>query len=331
MTTTFRAFRVPEEGQEDQARVQTLSLDDLPEGEVLIRAEWSSVNYKDALAVTGAGKILRQFPMTPGIDVAGTVAESSSDIVKAGDRVLVTGCGMGEVHDGGFAEYVRVPADWVVPMPEDLASRDAMTLGTAGFTAALALIRMEAAGQTPATGDLVVTGASGGVGSIAVDLFAQAGYRVIAVSGKPEAADTLKALGAAEVVSPDDLKRTSRPLDKAVYGGIVDNVGGELLSELIPHVTGYGNVAAIGLAGGVKLPTTVMPFILRGVSLLGISSANCPRDLRLQAWKRLGTDLRPSHLADIATGEVTLDELPQAARRLIDRTAQGRTLVRITD
>lgn len=327
----FRAYRVPEEGGEDKGQVVQLDTADLPEGEVLIRGEWSSINYKDALAVTGAGKILRRFPMTPGIDVAGTVASSSSSAVREGDRVLVTGCGMGEVHDGGFAEYVRVPADWIVPVPESLGTRDAMALGTAGFTAALALIRMERNGQTPDSGDVVVTGASGGVGSIAVDLLSAAGYRVIAVSGKPEAADTLRELGAAEVVAPDDVKRSSRPLDKGLYGGIVDNVGGDLLAELIPHVADYGNVAAIGLAGGVKLQTTVMPYILRGVSLLGISSANCPRDLRLHAWERLGGEMKPRHLSSVVTNEVGLDGVKDACQGLIDRKVQGRTVVRLAD
>ncbi len=327
----FQAWRVPEAGAEDQGGVVTLQPDQLPEGEVLIRVRFSSVNYKDALAVTGQGKILRHFPMTPGIDAAGIVEASQAEGIGPGDEVLITGCGMGEVHDGGFAEYVRVPADWVVPMPQGIDARQAMTLGTAGFTAALALIRMEAAGQTPEHGDIVVTGASGGVGSLAVDLFSQAGYRVIAVSGKEAAASQLRALGAAEVVTPDDLQLGGRPLDKARFGGVVDNVGGSLLAGLLPHVEEYGNVAAIGLAGGIKFEATVMPFILRGVSLLGISSANCPRPLRLEAWRRLGTDLKPRHLDEVATAEIGLEQLREASQALIERRATGRTVVRIGD
>ncbi len=296
----------------------------------MIRAEWSSINYKDALAVTGKGKILRTFPLTPGIDVAGKVESSSAGEFEPGQSVLVTGCGMGEVHSGGFAEYVRVPASWVVPVPECYTTREAMALGTAGFTAALALLRMESCGQTPETGDIVITGASGGVGSLAVNMLSAAGYRVIAVSGKPDAAEQLHMLGAAEVVTPDDLQLGSRPLEKARFGGVIDSVGGELLAGLLPHIRDYGNVAAIGLAGGVKVQTTVMPFILRGVSLLGISSANCPRDMRLAAWRRLGADLRPPRLEEIVTGEVGLDDLPEASQALIERRSRGRTLVRLT-
>lgn len=328
--TEFRAYRVPEEGGESRGGIEQLTTADLPEGDVLIRAEWSSINYKDALAVTGKGKILRTFPLTPGIDVAGKVESSSAGEFEPGQSVLVTGCGMGEVHSGGFAEYVRVPASWVVPVPECYTTREAMALGTAGFTAALALLRMESCGQTPETGDIVITGASGGVGSLAVNMLSAAGYRVIAVSGKPDAAEQLHMLGAAEVVTPDDLQLGSRPLEKARFGGVIDSVGGELLAGLLPHIRDYGNVAAIGLAGGVKVQTTVMPFILRGVSLLGISSANCPRDLRLAAWRRLGADLRPPRLEEIVTGEVGLDDLPEASQALIERRSRGRTLVRLT-
>ncbi|MBK5937426.1 MAG: YhdH/YhfP family quinone oxidoreductase [Halorhodospira halophila] len=325
----FTAWRVPESGREDQGGVVTLGAADLPAGDVLVRVAYSSVNYKDALALTGQGKILRRFPITPGIDAAGVVVESDSDDVKVGAQVLITGCGLGEVHDGGFAEYVRIPADWVVPLPGGLTPRQAMALGTAGFTAALALIRMEAAGQTPALGDVLVTGASGGVGSIAVDLFSNAGYRVVAVSGKKDAASYLHALGAAEVVSPEAIGLSERPLDRARFAGVVDNVGGPLLAGLLPQVEEYGNVASIGLAGGVKLETTVMPWILRGVSMLGVSSANCPRPLRLESWRRLGEDLRPQDPEGFVTREVELDGLRDAAEAMLARQVTGRTLVRV--
>ncbi len=326
----FQAWRVPAAGSEPQGGVSTLSTADLPEGDVRVRVAYSSLNYKDALAVTGRGKILRDFPITPGIDAAGVVEASASDAAPVGSWVLITGCGLGETHDGGFAEYVQVPADWTVPLPAGYTARQAMALGTAGLTAALALIRMEAAGQRPELGDVVVTGASGGVGSIAVDILSNAGYRVLAVSGKPEAAEELRALGAAEVHSPDELGLGSRPLDRARFGGVIDSVGDGLLARLLPHVREYGNVAAIGLAGGVELETTVMPFILRGVSLIGISAANCPRALRLEAWRRLGTDLRPTDPERLVTAEIGLDGLWAAAEALLERRSQGRTLVRVT-
>lgn len=327
--STFRAWRIPYQGGEAEGGVTTLQLSDLPEGEVLIKASFSALNYKDALAVTGQGKIARQFPLTPGIDVAGVVAESSGSGFNRGDKVLVTGCGMGEVHDGGYAEYVRVPAEWVVPLPSAYSERQAMALGTAGYTVALALIRMEAAGQRPEQGSIVVTGASGGVGSLAVNLFSNAGYRVIAVSGKSAAEVYLRGLGAADVVAPDDLELGGRPLDKARFAGVVDTVGGELLAGLLPHVEEYGNVAAIGLAGGVKFATTVMPFILRGVSLIGVSTPNCPRDLRVEAWRRLGADLRPSDPEAIVCSEIGLNGLREAADSLLKRQVRGRILVRI--
>lgn len=325
----FQAWRIPAAGEEDQGGVARLETSELPSGDVLIRVAYSAINYKDALAVTGEGKILRQFPITPGIDAAGVVEASDADSVRPGETVLVTGCGLGEIHDGGFAEYIRVPADWVVPVPSEYSARQAMAVGTAGLTAALAMIRMEDAGQRPERGDIVVTGASGGVGSVAVDIFSNAGYRVVAVSGKSEAADGLRELGAAEVVAPDDLELSQRPLDRARFGGVVDNVGGELLAGLLPHVDEYGNVASIGLAGGTQLKTTIMPFILRGVSLLGISSANCPREMRLEAWRRLGTDLRPTRPEAFVHDEVGLGELGEASRALLERRVRGRTLVRL--
>ncbi|MCG5547275.1 YhdH/YhfP family quinone oxidoreductase [Halorhodospira halochloris] len=328
---SFKAWRIPYQGGEAEGGVNTLQAGDLPEGDVLIKAAYSGLNYKDALAVTGKGKIARQFPLTPGIDVAGEVVSDRCGQFSPGDKVLVTGCGMGEVHDGGFAEYVQVPADWVVPLPSAYTPRQAMALGTAGFTVALALIRMEAAGQRPERGDVVVTGASGGVGSLAVDLFSSAGYNVLAVSGKPDAGDYLRKLGASEVVTPDALELGSRPLDKARFAGVVDTVGGELLSGLLAHVQEYGNVAAIGLAGGIKLETTVMPFILRGVSLIGVSTPNCPREQLMESWRRLGNDLRPSDPEAIISSEIGLDGLREASQELLERKVRGRTLVRVSD
>jgi NADPH2:quinone reductase len=312
------------------ASVEVLGVEPPGEGEVLVRAAWSGVNYKDALAVTGRGKIMRRLPLTAGIDVSGTVAASRDPRFQEGDLVLVTGYGLSQDHDGGYAERVRVPGDWVVPLPAGMSLRDAMVLGTAGFTAAFALARMEHNGQAPGLGPLVVTGASGGVGSIAVDLFAARGYEVFAASRKGGAAGWLRTLGAASVVDPGALAAGGEgPLASARWGGVVDNVGGPLLAELLRAVRPSGNVAAVGLAGGHALSTTVMPFILRGVSLLGIDSAGCPMDLRRRIWERLAGDLAPRHLERLVTAEIGLEQMPDFAARMLAGETEGRTLVRI--
>lgn len=323
----FSACRVFEKDHEVEPRIVSMEIDDLSAGEVVICAEWSAVNFKDALAVTGRGKILKRLPLNAGIDVAGRVATSSDARFKPGDTVLVNGMGLGETNDGGFAEYVRVPADWIVPLPVGLTTVEAMTLGTAGFTAALSLHRMEVNGQSPALGPIVVTGASGGVGSVAVSMFAGRGYQVIAVSGRPAHADYLRLLGASEVTTPEALDLGSRPLERACFGGAVDNVGGPLLAGLLRHVQLWGNVASVGNAGGPAFDTTVFPFILRGVSLLGASSMNCPMPLRTEIWNRLGADLKPARLADIASRTVPLAGVVAASQTLMDRVARGRVLV----
>ena len=265
----FRAFRVSKEDGSIQGKLVELTIDDLGEGQVIVDALYSSVNYKDALAATGKGAILKSFPLVAGIDMAGVVRESLDDRFKPGDEVLITGCGLGETHDGGYSQTLRVPADWLVPLPDGLSAWEAMGLGTAGFTAAICVHRMLVNGQVPEMGPIVVTGASGGVGSFAVNIFSSLGFDVLAVSGKPERVDALKALGAAKVVLPDELALAKRPLDKALYGGVVDNVGGAILSGLIPHVQLWGNIASVGLASGPDLKGTVFPHILRGVSLPG--------------------------------------------------------------
>ncbi|HSK11024.1 MAG TPA: YhdH/YhfP family quinone oxidoreductase [Vicinamibacterales bacterium] len=316
--------------QEDQAivpRLVEMPIDELSAGEVVIRAEWSGINFKDALAVTGRGRILKRFPLNTGIDVAGRVESSSDPRYRAGDRVLVNGMGLGESHDGGFAEVVRVPADWVVPLPPGLDAREAMVLGTAGFTAALALHRMEVNGQAPDKGPIVVTGATGGVGSAAVAMLSRRGYRVVAASGRPQHAGYLRDLGAHEVVTPEDLSLGTRPLETARFGGAIDNVGGPLLAGLLPHVASWGNVAAIGNAAGPEFRATVYPFILRGVSLIGASSGNCPMALRAEIWNRLSDDLRPPALERIVSRVVPLAGVVAACGTLMDRTALGRVLV----
>lgn len=321
------ACRVFRETDGVVARMVDVTIDDLTHGEVVVRAEWSGINFKDALGVTGRAPIYKRFPLNAGIDVAGHVLSSSDPRVRPGDAVIVNGMGLGETHDGGFAHMVRVPADWVVALPSGLDLREAMVLGTAGFTAALALHRMEANGQTPEGGPIVVTGATGGVGSSAVSMLTRRGYRVIAVSGRPEHASYLRDLGAAEVSTADGLGLGSRPLEAVRFGGVIDNVGGPLLAGLIRHVALWGNVAAIGTAAAPAFDATVFPFILRGVSLLGASSANCPMALRAEIWRRLGADLKPPALDRIVSRTVALDDVIPACATLMNRTSLGRVLV----
>ncbi|HSY07423.1 MAG TPA: oxidoreductase [Steroidobacteraceae bacterium] len=326
---TFRAYRIHEENKKIVARFEDLSLDDLSPGDVVVRVTYSDINYKDALAATGAGRILRRYPLVGGIDFAGVVESSADARFHAGDDVLVTGCALSETHDGGYAQFARVPGDWLIPLPQGLDARGAMSLGTAGFTAALAIHLMERNEQSPRGGPIVVTGASGGVGSIAIDMLAARGYEVIAVSGKAAAVEYLKSLGAARVLLREAVDYGSKPLEAAQFGGAIDSVGGKTLAWLTRTVDFRGNIASIGLVGGAQLETTVMPFILRGVNLLGINSSATPRALRLAVWQRIATDLAPRHLARIVTRTVAFADLPRAFAPLIDGSILGRTLVKI--
>ncbi|HEV8443576.1 MAG TPA: oxidoreductase [Steroidobacteraceae bacterium] len=326
---TFQAFRIHEAGGKVTARFDELTIDQLSPGDVVIEVQFSDINYKDALAATGAGKILRRYPLVGGIDLAGVVRSSSDPRHEPGDAVLVTGCGLSETVDGGYARFARVSGESVIPLPTSLDAFRAMALGTAGFTAALAIHRMERNGQSPARGPVVVTGATGGVGSIAIDMLAGRGYEVIAVTGKRDAADYLRALGAYQVVSREQLALGSRPLEAARFAGAIDNVGGEMLAGLTRHMDFWGNIACIGLAGGAELKTTVMPFILRGVNLLGINSSATPRPERLEVWQRIATDLSPKHLDRIVTRTIPLVELPGAFQAHLDAKVVGRTVVRI--
>jgi len=326
---TFKAYRIHEIDKKIVARFEQLTLDDLAPGDVVIRVLYSDINYKDALAATGAGKILRKYPLVGGIDLAGVVESSADPRCKSGDHVLVTGCGLSEVHDGGYAEYARVKGEWVIPMPEGLGAFRAMALGTAGFTAALAIHRMEHNGQMPAKGPIVVTGATGGVGSIAIDMLSSRGYEVIAVTGKAESADYLRALGASDVLLRKEIDYGKRPLETACFGGAIDNVGGETLTWLTRTVDTWGNIACIGLAGGAELNTSVIPFILRGVNLLGINSSATLREMRLIVWNRIATDLKPRHLDKIVTQTIDFDALPAAFQSYLDGTVTGRTVVKI--
>lgn len=323
----FSAYRVRQEDGQVRGRLEKISLTDLGPGEVIVRIEYSGVNFKDALGPTSRGKIQRRFPLVVGIDLAGTVVESASPRFHAGQGVCANGCDLGEKIDGGFSQYARVPAAILMPLPRGLSALDAMTLGTAGFTAALARHRMEENGQSPEKGPILVTGASGGVGAVAVDLFANAGYAVVAVSGKPEAKKFLEARGAREIIAPEALKLGTNPLERIRWAGAIDNVGGELLAGVLRHIELWGNVASIGLAGGAELHTTVMPHILRGVSLLGISSNNCPMPLREKLWGKLATDWRPRELASLRYALVSLRELDEAFRAILDRKVVGRIVV----
>ncbi len=329
MSKNFRAYRIHQEDGVVKARFESLSLDDLGSGDVLVRVAYSDINYKDALAATGAGRILRRFPLVGGVDFSGVVETSADPRYKPGDAVLVTGCGLSETHDGGYAQYARVKGDWVIPLPAGLTLFGAMALGTAGFTAALAIHKMEHNGQAPAKGPVVVTGATGGVGSIAIDMLARRGYEVVAVTGKAGQIDYLRSLGASRVLLRGDIDHGRRPLEAARFGGAIDNVGGETLAWLTRTVDNWGNIASIGLAGGAELHTTVMPFILRGINLLGINSSATQREQRLVVWGRIAGDLAPRHLARIATRTISFEELPDAFGAYLEGGVTGRTVVRI--
>jgi putative YhdH/YhfP family quinone oxidoreductase len=322
----FPAFRIHDDASGHHAGIEDISLGDLAPGEVVIRTAYSSVNYKDALAGTGEGRILRRFPLVGGIDVAGHVVASTDPAFREGDPVLVTGCGLSETRDGGYSQFARIESRWAIRLPEGLSLRESMIIGTAGFTAALALYRMRDNRQAPDLGPICVTGATGGVGSLAVDIFSRAGFEVHAISGKPAQADYLHAIGASQVMGRDTLA-TTRPMESARFGGGLDNVGGPMLASLLAQTAPYGNVASAGLAASPALEATVMPFIIRGVSLLGIASAGTARDIREEIWQHLGSDWKPAHLDRICTREVTLAELPGVFRGMLAGGSLGRTLV----
>jgi NADPH2:quinone reductase len=325
---TFNAFRVFQEDGKIEGKLVQATLDELSAGDVVIKAAYSSVNYKDALAATGAGKILRRFPLIAGIDVSGVVESSGDPRVQKGQPVLVTGYDLGVNHDGGYAEYVRVPADWVVPIPARLTPFDVMAIGTAGFTAALSIVEMERNGLKPGLGPVIVTGATGGVGSIAVDILAGLGYQVTALTGKDDQHDFLRSLGAKEILSRNGLQMGTKPLERTLWAGAVDPVGGDTLAWLTRTMMHGGAIASSGLTGGTELETTVLPFILRGVKLLGIDSVACPMPTRLDVWRRLATDMKPKHLRAIAH-EVGLSDLPAVFPQLLKGSAKGRTVVKI--
>ncbi len=325
----FKAYRIFNEDGKVVSRMVRMRQDELDAGEVMIKVAYSSVNFKDALAATGAGKIIRRFPCVGGIDLSGTVLSSADAKFKEGDEVIATSYDIGVAHNGGYAEYARVPAKWLVPRPKGMDLFEAMALGTAGFTAGLAVERMEHDGLKLSNGPVIVSGATGGVGSIAVDILSRAGYHVVALTGKEHEAAYLKELGAKEIVFRSSLDLTKiKPLDKATWAGAVDNLGGDVLAWFAANMQIGGTIASIGLAASANFNTTVMPFILRGVSLLGIDSVNAPMPLRQRVWQRLASDLKPLHLnAMVAT--VSMDELPGVFERVLKSQIRGRTVVKI--
>ena len=331
MPTTFRAFVVQKTEQDFTADFKQLTLDDLPQGEVLIKVAYSSVNYKDGLASIPEGKIVRNYPFVPGIDLAGIVAESIDNRFKEGDEVIATSYALGVSHFGGYSEYARVPADWIVPLHVGLTLKEAMALGTAGFTAALAIHQLEKNNLQPQNGPVLVTGSTGGVGSIGVDILHSLGYTVAASTGKSSEHDYLKKLGASEILSREETSvESARPLEKERWAGSLDSVGGSTLAYLIRSTKYGGSIAAYGNTGGPNLNITVFPFILRAINLLGIESVNCPMGLRDELWQRLASNYKPKHLLDIIGHEVPFEELPQALATILKGGIRGRTIIKIS-
>jgi NADPH2:quinone reductase len=337
----FRAYRIDEKDGNIVAAFQELTVDDLTDGNVVVRVMYSTINYKDALAATGKGKILRRYPLNGGIDLAGVVVSSEDAEFQPGTEVLVNGCGLSETVDGGYSEYARVSSKSLVEIPARVSSKslveipegmtafEAMQIGTAGYTAALAIHRMEQNGQSPDGGAVVVTGATGGVGSIAIDMLAARGYEAVGLTGKATEGAYLKAIGASSILLRDELDLGKRPMEKAQWAGAIDNLGGDYLTWLTRTVDYGGNIASIGLASSAALNTTVLPFILRAVCLLGINSVDTPSDLRRAVWSRIGGDLKPQHLDKIANKTISFDELPDAFQAYIDGTVTGRIVVGI--
>jgi acrylyl-CoA reductase (NADPH) len=325
---TFKAIVIDKSAAGQSVGLADFDEKDLMEGDVTFRPEWSTVNYKDGLAVTGKAPVVRRFPMIAGIDGAGTVETSSHPDWKPGDKVILTGWGCGETHLGCYAQKARVKGDWLVPLPAGMSARDAMAVGTAGFTAMLAVMALERQGVTPDRGPVVVTGASGGVGSVAIALLARLGHHVVAATGRPQETPWLRELGAAEVIDRAELTANPRPLAKERWAGGIDAVGSVTLANLLSMTRYGGAVAACGLAGGMDLPASVAPFILRGVALLGVDSVMCPQNTRREAWRRLGTGLDRQSLAQIS-GEIDLSGVIEAGRRILDGQIRGRLVVKI--
>lgn len=329
MVDSFKALVVNKDDN-FTVKVSDLTLADLPDGDVLVKVVYSSINYKDSLATIPNGNIVKNYPFVPGIDLAGVVVSSSNPRFKEGDEVIATSYEIGVSHFGGYSEYARIPAEWIVPLPKGLTLKEAMIIGTAGFTAALSVLRLEENNVSPEKGKVLVTGATGGVGSFAVSILSTLGYQVEASTGKESEQEYLIKLGAASIVSRDEVFNGEiRALGKQKWAAAVDSVGGEPLASLLSQIQYGGSVAASGLTAGTKLPTTVFPFILRGVNLLGIDSVYCPMDTRLKVWERLATDFKPADLNEFIQQEVTLQQLPEVLPILLKGQARGRMIVKL--
>ncbi|MFH0070610.1 acryloyl-CoA reductase [Peribacillus sp. NPDC056705] len=330
MIQQFDALVVNKQDDQFTVNIQQLSLDDLPQGEVLIRVHYSGVNYKDSLAAIPNGNIVSSYPIVPGIDMAGVVVSSADSRFKEGDEVIATSYGIGVSQSGGYSQFARVPAEWIVPLPDGLTMKEAMIIGTAGFTAALSVLRLEENNLTPGQGSVLVTGATGGVGSFAVSILSKLGYSVEASTGKESEHKYLREIGAATIVSREEVYDGKlRALGKQKWSGAVDPVGGEPLASVLSQIKYGGAVAVSGLTAGTSLPATVFPFILRGVNLLGIDSVNCPMETRLKVWHRLATDFKLEHLEQLVQQEITLNELPDVLPTLLKGEARGRTIVKL--
>lgn len=329
--SSFQALVANKEKDNDvSVKIQELKIDDLPPGEVLIKINYSSVNYKDGLASISNGNVVSRYPMVPGIDLAGTVQSSEDRKFSEGDKVIVTGYELGTGHYGGFSEYARVPSKWVVPLPVGLSLKESMIFGTAGFTAALSVLRLEEEGVSPDHGPVLVTGATGGVGSMAVTMLSKLGYEVVASTGTESKADYLKKIGASKIISRDEVNpEKKRPLDKQRWAGAIDPVGGETLAYILSTTKYGGTVAVSGLTGGTKVPTTVFPFILRGVNLVGIDSVYCPMERRKKVWDLLAGDLKVTDLIETIGEEITISQLPDTLRNILKGEITGRKIVKL--
>ena len=325
----FKCFRIDQEEDKIVSGLQSISMDDINPGEITLKTEYSSINYKDALAATGKGKILRSFPLIGGVDVAGEVVESDDPRFDPGDKVIAACSGLSETNDGGYSEYARINSEAAIELPKQMDTRTAMAIGTAGFAAGLAIFKMKLNKQTPEMGPIVVTGATGGVGSIAIDMLSSSGFETTAITRKKTHDEYLKAIGTTNIVCLEEMELGERPLEKAQFGGGIDNVGGDLLSWVLRSTVPEGNVASIGLAADFKLPTNVMPFILRGVNLLGVNSTTLPNAVKQEVWDDIANNMSPQKIDQIVTKEVTLEELPDQFQAFIEGSIVGRVLVKV--
>jgi len=325
----FKCFRIDQEDDKIVSGLQSISMDDINPGEITLKTEYSSINYKDALAATGKGKILRTFPLIGGVDVAGEVVESDDPRFSQGDKVIAACSGLSETNDGGYSEYARISSEAAIELPKQMDTRTAMAIGTAGFAAGLAIFKMKLNKQTPEMGPIVVTGATGGVGSIAIDMLSSSGFETTAITRKKTHDEYLKAIGTTNIVCLEEMELGERPLEKAQFGGGIDNVGGDLLSWVLRSTVPEGNVASIGLAADFKLPTNVMPFILRGVNLLGVNSTTLPNAVKQEVWDDIANNMSPQKIDQIVTKEVTLEELPDQFQAFIEGSIVGRVLVKV--